>query len=478
MIRCGHREPGPTAPSGHSACIYNYVARQWPQAYRRAVPRSIAAPLRPPRLFARQARPPGLNILVDSAELSRLRIFRDRPSTNEAERPRRRLIIAGAIGLLIVLAAAAALALRPGAVEVRTATAVIRGGGGSGGGLTANGYVVARTKASVSSKVPGRLASLEYQEGDFVPEGAIIARLEAAEYVAAERLASAELLAVQASHHEAEAARAQALRDVERARSLAGASLIAPNELEDAETAARVAEIRVQAAEARLNAAAQSVAIARANLENTLVRAPFGGTVLRKDAEVGEVVAPSVGGGLTRGAVVTMADLSTLEVEVDVNEAYIGTIRQGQASEVVLDAYPAERFPAHVRQVLPTADRQKATVLVRVGIDSADTRILPEMGARVVFLQEPAPADAATVPSRVFVPADAVRSDGGESVVFVVSEGRVRRQVVEAGPVSGSEREIRSGLSGGERLVVDPPSTLEDGAPVRAFDANGNQEGA
>ncbi|HEX6925439.1 MAG TPA: efflux RND transporter periplasmic adaptor subunit, partial [Longimicrobiaceae bacterium] len=188
--------------------------------------------------------------------------------------------------------------------------------------------------------------------------------------------------------------------------------------------------------------------------------------------------APSVGGGLTRGAVVTMADLSTLEVEVDVNEAYIGGIQPSQPAEVVLDAYPSERFSAHVRQILPTADRQKATVLVRVAIDSADARILPEMGARVVFLQNQDAADQASIPSRVVVPAAAVRSVGETSVVYVVEEGRVRRQVVEAGPVSGDEREIRSGLKGGERVVLDPPANLEDGAQVRVVEANGTREGA
>lgn len=431
---------------------------------------------------ARSCRPgrAPLSSVVDSAELSRLRIFREPGSPSEgSQHPRRRLLFIG-FAVLLLAAAAAFYLLRDPAVEVRVTTAAIRGGSASGGGsLTANGYVVARTQASVSSKVPGRLATLAYEEGDLVPEGAIIARLEAAEYEAAARLASAELLVTEAAHHEAQAAFAQAQRDVERARALATASLLPANALEDAETAGRIAEIRVQAADARLAAAAQSVAIAEANLENTLVRAPFSGTVLRKDAEVGEVVAPSVGGGLTRGAVVTMADLSTLEVEVDVNEAYISGISQDQPAEVVLDAYPSERFPGHVRQVLPTADRQKATVLVRVGIDSSDSRILPEMGARVVFLEPAGSARAdPSIPTRVFVPAAAVRSEGGESVVYVVEEGRAQRRIVEAGPVSGEEREIREGLNGGERLVLDPPPEFQDGAPVRVVETPGNQEGA
>src|SRR5690606_26816264 len=269
------------------------------------------------------------------------------------------------------------------AIEVEVARAALRGGGAGsgGGGLTANGYVVARTKASVSSKVPGRLAYLGVEEGDLVQAGAVVARLEAAEYEAAVRQADAEVLAAEAARLEAEAGVTQAERDLERARTLAADSLIPPQTLEDAETALTVAQARLRAAAARVESARQARAAAAANLENTLVRAPFTGTVLRKDAEVGEVVAPSVGGGgLTRGAVVTMADTSRLEAEFDVNEAYIAGVSRHQPAEIVLDPYPGTAFPGHVRLVVPPADRQRATVLVRVAIASQDSRILPEMG--------------------------------------------------------------------------------------------------
>jgi RND family efflux transporter MFP subunit len=233
-----------------------------------------------------------------------------------------------------------------------------------------------------------------------------------------------------------------------------------------------MATARLAAAKARLEAARQYHAGARANLDNTLIRAPFAGTVLRRDAEVGEVVAPAVaGGGLTRGAVVTMADLSTLEVEVDVNEAYIAQIQDDQPAEIILDAYPSERFPGHVRQVVPTADRQKATVLVRVAIDSQDPRILPEMGARVVFGEHAsAGATAAAMPALVFVPAAAVRNDAGDDVVWLVVDGRASRRAVEAGPVMADEREVRSGLEGGETLILDPPAGLVEGARVKVPD--------
>jgi RND family efflux transporter MFP subunit len=281
--------------------------------------------------------------------------------------------------------------------------------------------------------------------------------------------ARAEVASAEAARHEADAARTQAERAVTRARRLAQTELIAPQTREDAETALEVASARREAAVSRWQAATHALRAAEAMLENTRVRAPFNGTVLRKDAEVGEIVAPAVtGGGLTRGAVVTIADLSTLEVEVDVNEAYIAGIRRAQPADIVLDAYPAEAFRGHVRQVVPTADRQKATVLVRVAIDSKDSRILPEMGARVVF-RELADSGAAAAPAvtRVFAPAAAVKAEGEQQVVYVVEEERAVRRVVEAGPVSGGEREIRQGLAGGETLVLDPPDELEDGRKVR-----------
>src|SRR5207248_7554817 len=189
-------------------------------------------------------------------------------------------------------------------------------------------------------------------------------------------------------------------------------------ELELAVSRAAQAEARVNAAAARKKAAEAGLTLARANNENTIIRAPFTGTVLRKDAEVGEVVAPSVGGGLTRGAVVTMADLSTLEVEVDVNEAYIARIQGGQQTRITLDAYPDTSFRGTVRQVVPTADRQRATVQVKVAILDHDSRILPEMGSKVEFLAASRPtAESVTERPRIIVPAEAVRSDNGRDVV-------------------------------------------------------------
>lgn len=407
-------------------------------------------------------------------DLSRLRIDRDRPAERPRRATRRNLLLAAAAAAAVV--AALALLRGPGAVEVRTALAEVRGGEGAGGGpgaalITANGYVVARTQASVSSKISGRLESLSVSEGSYVRKGDVIARLEHADYAAALAASEAGALAAEAALREAEVARDQWVRDERRARELMAAGLIASQEAESAAASLAAAEARVTSARAQAASARAGTSLAAANLENTVIRAPFDGTVLRKDAEVGEIVAPAVtGGGLTRGAVVTMADLATLEVEVDVNEAYIAQIRSAQPCRITLDAYPAESFRGEVRQVVPTADRQRATVQVKVSILDRDPRILTEMGARVDFLAA-APAGgeagaAAASASRVVVPAAAVVSEGGGAAVWMVREGKAVRRAVEAGPVSGGVREVRSGLGGGETLVISGFESLREGVRV------------
>jgi RND family efflux transporter MFP subunit len=229
-----------------------------------------------------------------------------------------------------------------------------------------------------------------------------------------------------------------------------------------------VSAARVRSAEAAIASARARVRVTEEALENTNVRAPFDGTVLRKDAEVGEIVAPSsAGGGLTRTAIVTMADLATLEVEVDVNEAYIAQVRNGQGARVTLDAYSDTSFTGRVRQVVPTADRQKATVLVKVAILDRDPRILPEMAAKVVFTPEQE-TPAAVTPRRVSVPAAAVVGEGASAKVWVIENQKVSARTVEVGRATGDRVEIRSGLAGGEQLVVQPPPGLKDGLRVKA----------
>ena len=341
-------------------------------------------------------------------------------------------------------------------VSVGTAEAT-GGGSATGAGISANGYVVARTKASVSSKILGRLAWVGVTEGSLVRTNEVIARLESADYEAA-------LLAANANVAQLDAQHVQAQRDLKRAQSLRAQDLVSDAELESAQT-------RLEVSVAQANAGRAQARLAEATLENTRVRAPFSGTVLRKDAEVGEIVAPSsAGGGLTRTAIVTMADLSTLEVEVDVNEAYIAQVVNGQAARITLDAYPDTSFRGAVRQVVPTADRQRATVQVKVSILDRDPRILPEMGARVDFLEDSVASASDTAapagPPRFRIPVAAVREVNGESVVWLIRNGRLEPRRVQAGPVSAGFREVRSGLAGGEQLLVGGVEKPEAGMRV------------
>jgi RND family efflux transporter MFP subunit len=411
------------------------------------------------------------------ADLSRLRINRDAPPPG----PRRALGRNVAIAVLaLLLVGGVVFALRGGrAVPVQVVTVAAAGGSEGGGSagpgttVTANGYVVARTRASVSAKLPGRIADLRVSEGSVLRDGQIIATLENADYEAQAAQAKASVATARAELVEARAASEVAAREADRLRDMRreNVELVSEQDLDNVEGRATQAAARNEAAQARLAAAEASLRFALANLENTVIRAPFSGTVLRKEAEIGEVVAPSVGGGLTRGAVVTMADLTTLEVEVDVNEAYIARVEKGGPAKITLDAYPDTAFRGEVRQVVPTADRQRATVQVKVSILDRDPRILPEMGARVDFLEDSTAArgDTGTVPRAAAfrVPATAVREANGRSVVWLVRDGRLEPREVQAGPVSAGFREIRSGLAGGERLMVGGVEAPEAGMRVK-----------
>jgi RND family efflux transporter MFP subunit len=363
---------------------------------------------------------------------------------------------------------------------VQTLVVAAEGGSGAASGagasVTANGYVVARTRASVSSKVPGRLMYLPVSEGSFVRKGQVIARLSSEDYEAQVGQAQAQLGSAQADLLEAQVARVEAERALKRVHDIRqqNAQLVSLQDVDAAESRFATSEARVKAADARVASAVAMKRFADAALENTVIRAPFTGTVLRKEAEEGEVVAPSVGGGLTRGAVVTMADLSTLEVEVDVNEAYIARIHGKQPARITLDAYPDTAFRGAVRQVVPTADRQRATVQVKVSITDRDPRILPEMGARVDFMEPEPPAGAvkSAAPQRIRIPADAVKQQNGQSIVWLVRDGKLQSRQVEAGPVSAGFREVRSGLSGGELIVVSGADAGKEGQRVKTTQPN------
>ena len=405
-------------------------------------------------------------------DLSKLRINRDPPP--EIRRAfGRTLAIAGVAVVLLAAAGVYARSRSATLVETVVATPISSGGGASAAtSVTANGYVVARVHAAVSAKIPGRIASLTVDGGSEVRRGQVIARLENADYAAAAAEARANLASARAQLVEAGTERDQSARESRRVNQIHGEhpELVSAQDAEIARSRAEQADARASSAQARVEAADAALHYAQATLENTYIRAPFTGTVLRKEAEVGEVVAPSVGGGLTRGAVVTMADLGSLEVEVDVNEAYIGRVRHGQPGRITLDAYPDTSFRGEVRQVVPTADRQRATVQVKVSIVDHDPRILPEMGARVDFLVADSGASATTAsgPAAHFrLPAPAVHEAGGRSVVWLVRDGRLQSREVEAGPVSGGYREIARGLAGGERVVTGGVENPKEGMRVK-----------
>ena len=408
-------------------------------------------------------------------DLSKLRINRDPPP--EVRRAFGRTLII--LGLVVAVAAAAFLFIRARSV-VTVDAMVVEGGSASRGAVagttavTANGYVVARTRASVSAKIPGRLASLPVDGGSVVKKGEVIARLDNADYQAAVSEQQANLATSQAQLIEAESERDQAGREYNRVKDIRASNpnLVSAQDEEIAQNRMTTAGARASAAKARVEAARASLRFAEANLENTYIRAPFSGTVLRKEAEVGEVVAPSVGGGLTRGAVVTMADLSTLEVEVDVNEAYIGRVQRGQSGRITLDAYPDTSFRGVVRQVVPTADRQRATVQVKVSILDHDPRILPEMGARVDFIAASpdtaasGPVASAAAAATFRLPMSAFFESGSGTIVWLIRGGRLESRNVEAGPVSAGYREVRRGLTGGEMVLTGGVDKPEQGMRV------------
>lgn len=408
------------------------------------------------------------------ADLSKLQIRRDTPPPVRSAFLRNFVLLVIAIAIIAAVWLYMQQASVPEVQVVSATSAASSGpaGGGSATSVTANGYVVARTKASVSAKTPGRLAYLGVTEGSVARKGDIIARLDNADFQAAVSQAEANVASAEATVIEARSDRDQQAREATRLRDIRSQNgmLVSQQEVDLAASRSDGAEARLNAALARKRAAESGVRMAHANNENTIIRAPFTGTILRKDAEVGEVVAPSMGGGLTRGAVVTMADLTTLEVEVDVNEAYIARIRSGLAARITVDAYPDTNFRGVVRQVVPTADRQRATVQVKVAITDRDARILPEMGAKVDFLEpDTARAVATTGATRSAyrVPQAAVKSDAGKTVVFVVRDGKLVRREVQTGPVSGGFLEIRSGLSGGEQLLTTGVDKPTDGMRVK-----------
>jgi len=347
------------------------------------------------------------------------------------------------------------------AIEVETTSvAVSRNVEASAGTpiLTASGYVVARRKAVVSAKIQGRLSELRVEEGSVVREGQTLARLESSDYEAA-------VARSRAAVQRAEADLAENRRQLRLADDMAKQKVISDDQREAAGS-------RVRIAEAALAQAAADLSFSEAQLQNTVIRAPFGGVVVKKMAEVGESVAPIPPGvniSTSSGAIVALADLQTLEVEADVAEANVAKVASGQPAEVTVEAIPDRRYKAVLRQVIPTADRTKATVMVKVTILDKDKDLKPEMSAKVTFLEpeKKEKPDAAAAQPVVLVPRSAVATRDGKPTVFLVREGKAQARAVVLGTERQGQVIVQDGLAGGETIVAKPGDELKDGSPVR-----------
>jgi RND family efflux transporter MFP subunit len=403
--------------------------------------------------------------------LKELRIDRSMPPPPA---PRRTLwITLGIVAAVLALAIVGwAVFGRDKAIEVQTAEVVAIGnGGGSASVLDATGYVVARRMATVSAKITGKVREVLIEEGQRVQAGQVMATLDPIDADAQRDLAASQVAAARSQIGSVQARLKEAEANAARLQGLARQQLVSKSQYDQA--IAQRDALRAELATAQRNAqvAGGQLRIAAQGVDNTVVRAPFAGVVIAKAAQPGEIVSPlSAGGGFTRTGIGTIVDMDSLEVEVEVGEAFIGRVQPKMPVEATLNAYPDWKIPAEVIAIIPAADRGKATVKVRVALKQRDPRIVPDMGVRVSFLEAPTPA-AATKPG-VLAPADAIVQRDGKDVAFVVADveddaGVAQQRAVKLGRTLGDDREVVEGLSGGETVVVAPPERLADGARVR-----------
>jgi HlyD family secretion protein len=380
------------------------------------------------------------------------------------------------ITIVLLLAAVAAGALywwtREPVVQVRTAEAAVRSGaaGAPNAILNASGYVTARRRATVSSKVTGKVMEIFVEEGKAVKRGQVLARLDDSQLRAMRSVDQAQLAAASKVAAENEARLKEAELTLGRRQQLVKEKVISKAELDSAEAEVDSLKARIALAHQQVEVAQRQLDARQTDLNDMVVRAPFDGVAISKDAQPGEMISPvSAGGGFTRTGICTIVDMSSLEIEVDVSESYINRVKPSQPVEALLDAYPEWRIPSKVITSVPSADRQKATVKVRIGFDQLDPRILPDMGVKVSFLSEAAPvASAADQPrARLLVPKGAVRTVDGTSIVFVVRGDLVERRAVKLGANDGDLTEVISGLNGGDRVVTEGVATLTDRARVK-----------
>ena len=385
-------------------------------------------------------------------DLSTLRIDRSRPAAAPRASRRPRRLVGGVVALLVVAAGFffGREMLSP-RVEVQLATAALLSPAEAQAVLTASGYVSARRKAAVASKGTGQLVYLGVEEGDTVKKGQVIARLEDRDVMATLSRARQNLRMNEADLHDAK-------QSLERQKILLQRNLVAQADYD-------TAEARYNRVVASIESARSAVKEAETAVEYTRIVAPFDGTVVNKNADVGEIVAPLAGAISSRAAVVTIADLSSLEVEADVAEANLTRVFSGQPCVVTLDAYPDRHYPAYVDKIVPTADRAKATVMVKIKFKSYDSRVLPEMSAKIGFLPQEAAAQAEQPPV-LAVPAAAVAERNGRQIVYEIRDGRAVENPVTVGSRIGTYAEIRSGLKAGDKVIAAADKRIEAGSRV------------
>ena len=400
---------------------------------------------------------------AENPDLSRLRIDRDLAPIRR--RRRRKWVWLGVFAVLIV-AAGAWLALKPRAQSVQTTPIVTTYPSQQFVVLNASGYVVAQRKAAISSKATGRLEWLGVAEGSRVKEGDVIARIDSRDVAAQAQSAEAAVGAARAGVTQADVERENAQVEYKRNEELVDKGFISRSALDTAKARLDRAQAAVASARANLNAAIANARNAEVAVDYTQIRAPFDGVILSKSANVGDLVTPFSNATDSKGAVVSMADMSTLEVEADVSESSLAKVHVGQPAEIVLDALPDTRFRGHIDRMVPTVDRAKATVMTKVKFDAIDPRVLPEMSAKVSFLsQEVTPEQQKPV---VGVSPDAIVQRDGRSVVFVVRDGHAVLVPVTAAAKLGETTAIAGEVKPGEKAVLKPAPSLRDGALVQA----------
>jgi RND family efflux transporter MFP subunit len=405
---------------------------------------------------------------TEKADLSALKIDRQSREGQRDGSSRRRYLILGAGLTLLLLVVGAYLFVRnfSSAVPVKAAPVRILDASQGEVALSASGYVVAQVQAAIASKGTGRIEYLGVVEGDKVKTGQIVARLEDDDVNATLSRTQADLQMSEAALQEAQASLHEAQLDFERNRQLHEEGIASKSEYDLSEARYKRALAAVASSEARIRVGQAAVKEAEVQVENTRIRAPFDGIVLAKNADIGEIVAPLSASSASRSAVVTIADMGSLEVEADVSESNIHRVAPGQPCEIVLDAFPDVRYRGYVHKIVPTADRAKATVLTKVRFEKFDEKVLPEMSAKVNFLAPIHQEGEAALEALTVAPKAAIVEREKGKAVFVVRENTVAETPVVTGVSVGDSVEIKSGVTAGEQVVLNPPPELKSGAKV------------